>query len=95
MNGRTPPSGPHAVVLAFWECGHIEVDDGTTHECDGRDVCSATYHKFVSLDAVLKALRDRWFDTSKGILCSDFRKSVDVVEESFPDELFAEAMRRG
>lgn len=37
------PAG--VVTLACWECGHVEIDDGSTHECDGRDVCMATYHR--------------------------------------------------
>lgn len=30
------------VTLAFWECGHIEVDRGRSHACP-LDVCGATY----------------------------------------------------
>ena len=35
-----PDSPP--VTLAFWECGHIEVDRGRSHACP-LDVCGATY----------------------------------------------------
>lgn len=35
------------IMLAFWDCGHVEVDNGREHACDGRDVCTATYERFV------------------------------------------------
>lgn len=39
------------VVLSFWECGHVEIDDGSTHECDGRDVCVvAEWKKYAPAD---------------------------------------------
>jgi hypothetical protein len=41
---------PQALTLAFWECGHVEVDQGKTHECDGRDVCSATYRQVLVVE---------------------------------------------
>jgi hypothetical protein len=46
------------VMLARWECGHVEVDDGSTHECDGRDVCSAKYFRVYTEDEV-RALCER------------------------------------
>jgi hypothetical protein len=45
--------------LAFWECGHVEVDRGKTHPCDGRDVCSATYRRVVLADDVRRWLHGR------------------------------------
>jgi hypothetical protein len=39
--------GHEPVTLAFWECGYIEVDVGREHPCDGRDVCVASYRRYV------------------------------------------------
>jgi hypothetical protein len=41
VDGVRFPSARGLITLAFWECGHIEVDQERTHPCDGRDVCSA------------------------------------------------------
>jgi hypothetical protein len=44
------------IVLSFWECGHVEIDDGSTHECDGRDVCSSAVRAGLLADDVLAVL---------------------------------------
>lgn len=41
-SARPAPEKPEAVVLAFWECGHVEIDRGVEHPCP-LDVCRATY----------------------------------------------------
>lgn len=46
----TDVRNPQTLVLAFWECGHVEVDQGKTHECDGRDVCSSTPRQVLVVD---------------------------------------------
>lgn len=44
------------LMLSFWECGHIEVDDGTAHACDGRDVCVAKWVNYVPADQLRGAV---------------------------------------
>lgn len=43
------------VKLAVWDCGHIEVDRGRPHGCDGRDVCSASAvdREYVAVNVLL------------------------------------------
>jgi hypothetical protein len=45
-----------AVVLSFWECGHIEIEDGSSHECDGRGVCVAKWRAYVPADPARRAV---------------------------------------
>lgn len=56
-------SQPHESYfdLAFWECGHVEIDQGKTHACDGRVVCSSTTRRVVLADRAdeLQAAVDR------------------------------------
>lgn len=49
----TDVRNPAVVELTFWECGHIEIDQGETHDCgDDREVCSPTYRQVRVVDAV-------------------------------------------
>jgi len=38
---------------------------------------------YVSLDAAVAAIIERYCDTSRGILCSDFRQAADFLREEF------------
>lgn len=85
------------VMLAFWDCGHVEVDDGSAHECDGRDVCTATYHRLVPAEAFEfrvrwrrdgRAATGRFFQTEKGAT-EKLERLLQMDEDKFTDELWS------
>lgn len=64
-------------MVSEWDCGHVEIDQGEPHECDGRDVCSAERHPYVDIDRlgfnglmrIAQRLLDEHYPATVPLLC--------------------------
>jgi hypothetical protein len=50
--------------------------------------------RVISLDAAVAAIIERYCDTSRGLLCSDFRQAADLLREEFGSREALEAGER-
>lgn len=84
------------LTLAFWDCGHIEVDDGSVHACDGRDVCSATYRRVALASQMLAEFHAHPNSLHEGTNTQALRHTLHEEEHAeLMDELEAARIGHG